>query len=101
MKREHEESVTTRNAWKANEDTRIAELQGRRPPVQPVRAPLPRRLKLADHKEKADHEASLMEWDETKNAANAEIATAMEKYKIELAKVQDTYNMYLTYCSIT
>jgi len=86
LKRDHEESVTARNAWKDNEDARIAELQGKRPPVHPVRAPLPRRPKIADYAQKADHDASLKEWDEKKNAANAELETAMEKYKIDLAE---------------
>ena len=64
LEREHTESVTARNAWRANEDVRIVALQGQTLPIKPVRCPLPRKPKLAQGQEKADYDARLMEWDE-------------------------------------
>ena len=79
LKREHEESVTARNTWKENDEARITELEGKRPPVQPVRAPLSRRPNIVDYSTKADHDTHLKEWGEKKNANDAELETAMEE----------------------
>ena len=86
LKREHDESVTAWNTWKANDDARLSELEGRRPPVQPVRAPLPPRPKKGAYPEKDQHAAKLDEWNGLKKAADAELATATEEYKKLLAE---------------
>ena len=80
LKRDHEESIRTRNTWKENDEARISELEGKRPPIQPVRAPLPRRPRIADYPTKAEHAAHLHEWGEKKNATDAELETAMAEY---------------------